>query len=171
MLSTMVRLQQHPEFLADTPPPATEIEKAQGQTITLTETQNGLRKWVLKMQAIDYGHDNRMARLTSVVGLVYGDQGDPMFTFKAPSGWYWKENSRIRLEGGASLFSPTTRITLNAPVMDWSASGQSVTATGGVRMTKPDFGVTQAHEAILAMDFSRIQFSGKTTSVIGNDGP
>lgn len=165
---TMYRLQDHQEFLGDYSAEVDKIEKAQGKTITLTETKAGKRKWVLKMKEIKYSKDNRVATLKSVKGLVYSDKQKVLFAFTSPSGKYFKKNNQIVLNKGAKVISPTAQIVLTAPLIDWSAQSDMVKASGGVKMAKKGFGISQAKEALFAMDFSKVQFQGNAVSVIGS---
>lgn len=167
LLYTVYRLRNHPEYLSDTAAQIQRIEKAQGQTITLTETKAGQRKWVLKMKEIKYSKDNSIAELIGVEGLLYGDKQDVMFTFQAPTGEYYKENNRVILHKGVTMVSPSAKVMLKAPDMDWSSNSDVITATGGVQMQKEGFGTSQAQKAVFAMDFSKIEFSGGALSNIG----
>lgn len=166
LLYTMLRLRQHPEFIGDDADRIRQIEKAKGETITLTETQDGHRKWVLKMKELKYSKDNSRGQLKGVQGLVYDDNQKVLFIFNAPSGTYYKDTNRVILMQG-SMTAPLAKVTITAPRLDWSAQGKMIEASGGVRMIKQDVGVTQAESAKFAMDFSKIQFTGNATSVLG----
>ncbi len=170
MLYTHFRLkaQQTSEFSPD----IKKIERAKGETITLTETQNGNRKWVLKMNEVKYSKDNNTAHMSKVQGLVYGDKkGDTqevLFTFEAPAGTYFKDKNHVYLTDGAKMVSPSAKIIIMAPNMDWSSQTNTVNASGGVKMRKEHFGESSANKAVFAMDFSKIQFLGQATSVLGS---
>lgn len=167
MMYTKYRLKGHQEFISDYAPVVERIEKAKGKTITLTETKNGHRKWVLKMKEIKYSKDNSIANLTDVKGLVYDEKQAIMFTFEAPAGQYFKDKSRILLNDGARMISPSAEVVIISPNMDWSSESNLITATGGVQMKKKNFGISKAEKATLSTDFSHIQFSGHATSVLG----
>jgi LPS export ABC transporter protein LptC len=164
---TMYRLRNHQEFLSDYSPRIEQIEKAKGETITLTETTEGSRKWVLKMKEMKYSKDKSSAVLTGIQGIVYGDSQKVLAIFEAPNGEFFKNDNRVILTEGVKMISPSTKVRIQAPKMDWSSKTGVVIATGGVVMAKEGFGSSRAQRAEFAMDFSRIQFSGNTASVIG----
>lgn len=166
ILYTMYRLRHNQEYLEKSPPE--KVEKAQGQTITLTESKEGKRKWVLQMKSISYSKDKNVAFLQGVKGLVYGDTQKVLVRFEAPTGEFHKHQNRIYLTKGVKMVSPQSDVTLQAPQMEWSADTDMVVAQGGVKMTKEGFGSTRAQTAEFAMDFSHIRFSGKTASIIGS---
>ncbi len=167
MIYTMYRLRHHQEFLSDTAPTVQQVEKAKGETITLTETQGGQAKWVLKMKESKFSRAYSIANLKDIKGMVYGGEKKVLFTFAAPKGTYYKKDNRITLEDGARMTSPTAKVTIHAPHMDWSSEDNRVSASGGVKMMKQDFGVSSAEKAMFALDFSKIEFSGGAKSVIG----
>lgn len=164
ILYTMFRLQNHPEYLSDKAPRAPQTEKADGQKITLTETQNGTRKWELNVAQIHYNKDNSVAELTGVTGQVFGENQKVLFTFASPKGVFFKANSRIELKEGASMQAPASDIEMRAPQMTWSAESSDVLAEGGVKMAKKGLGATYADSARFTMDFSQIAFRGHTRS-------
>lgn len=166
---TMFRLRNHQEFLSsDYKPEVEQIEKAKGQTITLTETEGGRRKWVLKMKEIKYSKDNSLAQLIEINGLVYGDNNAILFAFNAPEGQYHKEKNQILLHKGAKMISPEAKIKIQAKEMSWSSKGKQIQASGNIQMEKSGFASSKAQHAIIAMDFSKIQLSGGVTSTLGN---
>lgn len=164
ILYTMWRLQGHSEYLTDKGPRAPKTEKADGQNITLTETQNGVRKWELNVSKIHYNKDSSVGELTGVSGQVFGQEQKVLFTFSAPKGTFYKANSRIDLTDGASMKAPASNIEMHAPKMSWSAQSNDVVAEGGVKMAKKGLGSTYADSAKFAMDFSQIAFHGHTRS-------
>lgn len=168
ILYTTYRLRDHEEFLSDYTPQIKQIERAKGKTITLTETKDGHRRWVLKMKEIRYSKDNSAAQLIDVKGLVYGDKQEILFAFNAPAGKFFKESNRVILSNGAQIISPSAKVVIKANQMDWSSRKGSILAKGGVRMKKANFGISQAEAAVFAMDFSKIEFKGKVVSVIGS---
>lgn len=165
---TNIRLRHHPEYLSGTVSRHDQPEKAHGQIITLTETQAGMRKWVLIMKEIKYNKDNNTAKLIDIHGQVYGDKQDVQFTFAAPSGVYVKDARRITLTDGATMFSPSAKVTIRSPQMVWSSSVGKVHATGGVNMTKEGVGTTHANTAVFSTDFSQIRFIGDAKSIMGS---
>lgn len=142
------------------------VEKAQGQSITLTETQNGHKKWVLKVKQIQYSKDNNIANMQGVLGLVYGDDQDILFGFDAPAGVYDRNKKSIALTSGASLVSPKANLTMTAPQISWSDVTHQISANGGVEMKKKGFGITRASSANVSMDFSHIEFHGSARTAI-----
>ncbi len=52
--------------------------------------------------------------------------------------------------------------------MDWTSDNGIINAVGGVQMMKQDFGTSNAEKAVFSMDFSKIQFIGNATSVMGS---
>jgi LPS export ABC transporter protein LptC len=164
------KLMNHPEYL-NGKNPENKPENAIGQAITLTETKNGNRKWVMKIQDLHYAKATHMGLMKGVEGLVYDDKNEVMFTFTAPEGVYDKVNSMVSLDKGAKIISPKTQASITAPKMKWSSSSDIVEATGGVKMDKQQFGVSQADQAYFAMDFSRIEFRGHLHSSIGGTTP
>lgn len=167
LIYTWYRLKDNQEFFSDDDPMIDRIEKAKGETITLTETKDGNRKWVLKMKTIRYSKNNSVGDLDDVKGMVYGDNQKVLFMFEAPKGKYYKDDNRIVLTNGARMLSPSTKVLIEAKHMDWSADQKNVVASGGVEMKKKDFGMTRARKAEFAMDFSHIRFTGNATTVIG----
>jgi LPS export ABC transporter protein LptC len=168
MLYTSYRLRDQQDLLNEGATPKTQYEKAQGNTITLTETRQGHRKWVLQMKELKYAKDNNAAKLTDIQGLVYGDKDDILFRFKAPTGEYLKDKGRIMLSKGAEAVSPSANVIITAPQMDWSSGNGMVNASGGVKMVKKDFGTSQSEKATFAMNFSKIQFLGNASTTIGS---
>ncbi len=164
---TAYRLRNHREFIDNNMPTAKQIERAKGETITLTETQNGNRKWVLKMKELKYAKNNNVAQMIGVQGLVYGKKQDVLFTFTAPTGTYSKDSNQVSLTNGAKMVSPSAKVLISAPQMVWSSKNDEVKASGGVHMLKDGFGESSAQKAVFSMDFSKIQFIGDATSIIG----
>ncbi len=163
-LYTMYRLRNHQEFLTEEAE-IKQIENAEGEKITLTETKNGKRNWVIKMDRIKYNKDKSIGDLTGVKGLIYDDKQDVLFIFTAPEGKYYRAKGRIDLTKGAKMRSPEAKITITAPEMIWSLTNADVLAKGGVKMVRKGAGYSQGDEAHFNMDFSEIDFRGKVTSV------
>jgi len=169
MLYTAYRLRDQKDLLTDGVEPKAQPEKAQGNTITLTETRQGHRKWVLQMKELKYAKNNNLAKLTDIQGTVYGDKDDVLFSFKAPTGQYLKDKGEITLKQGAEAVSPSANVVITAPQMNWCSGKGMVNASGGVKMVKKDFGTSQSEKAMFAMDFSKIQFLGNASTTIGSD--
>jgi len=164
---TQYQLRGHQEYLTRRPPSAKDIENAKGQMLTLTESHGGERKWVLKVKQLQYGGSNNVAQLTQVQGVMYDDKQKVQFTFDSPSGTFYKSDSRFILTQGVRMFSPDVKVLIASPQMEWSSKASVITATGGVMMSKEDFGTSKADKALFSMDFTKIQFVGGATSVIG----
>ncbi len=167
LLYTRFRFKQDPSLLAGSKDPSAN-EKARGEAITLIETQAGQKKWVLKVQKIQYTQQNALAHLEGVSGTVYGDDQKVLFTVTSPAGEYTKKNSRVTLTKGVRMVSPSADIMITAPKMVWSSKNNVVKATGGITMIKKGLGSTRANEAVFLMDFSRVRFEGETLTEIGS---
>lgn len=167
IIYAVIRLQSHQEFVSGDYAKKDHTEKTEGHDISLTESKNGRRKWMINVKHIRYNATNTAANMEGIEGTLYSDAGEVMLTFKSPEGYYDKAKNRFDLNKEVIIESPKSGIKMFAPQMVWTSTANQIEAKGGVKMSKEGFGSSQAQRAAFALDMSRVELSGGTSSVFG----
>jgi LPS export ABC transporter protein LptC len=135
-------------------------EHAEAGNITLTETENGHKRWEITTAKADYDPKANFSNLDKLTGKVFNDAEEVQFEFSATKGRYYKDKKSFELYDGASLIAPKSKVVVKASRILWPSSKANIQASGGVVLDKPGNATTSAGAASFSQDFSYVEFSG-----------
>lgn len=135
-------------------------KEANIENLLVTETKDGEKSWELYSDIGTYSDIDSVVFLQGIIGNFY-DKKEVKASFKADKGSYDSEKKEIILnENVIIVYKDGTNIKADRIV--YPGKGQDITATGNIRIEKPNEAITMGTKAILKGDFTDFNIEGRT---------
>ena len=135
-------------------------KEANIENLLVTETKEGEKLWELYAEVGRYSDTDNIVFLENVLGNFY-EEKKVKASFKADRGTYHSIKKEIILyDNVVIVYDDGTNIQCDR--IKYAGKNQDITASGNVRIEKPNEAIIIGNEAVLKGDFSDFHIEGRT---------